>query len=361
MGWKDLDRLDRSFRILIIISIAFILLALPWSARRGLIGVFSVSFYTALAFLAVQGALVLWSFGGRYRTWFGKMAKWTVIISFTLALVLTLMHIVMGTTESVAGFEVRSIERLVNVHSVEGGASLLLLLWVYLLALAWFFVAAISGGTWMVVVAQRSFLPSVLMDLRKLSYDGNDPLIRRAIAWLLSIPYVLEPSTLHLDAMRTDVQTIKRRMHRAVIWQMALGTLIGIYVGLNPTLLSVMPYAQTFELVSIPVGLIPLIVLPLLSLEALGARIKGPRADFYLDKGAKNRLLQAMLTLLGLFGLFWWAVDRVGASRIAITFASYALLLFLFSLLTSFIYFHLFEKDLIENVVKELEDHRFQV
>ena len=110
---------------------------------------------------------------------------------------------------------------------------------------------------------------------------------------------------------------------------------------------------------SLPVGLIPLFFLPILTLGALAARVAGPRTDFVLEKGAKNRLLQAMLTFIGLFALIWCGVIKVGASRIVVTFTSYLIVLFLFSILTSFMYFKLFEDELIGDIVVELKDAGF--
>ena len=351
--------MDRSLRILIIIYIAFIILTLPWSTHRGLIGVFSISFYSLFVFLAVQGTLVLWEKRNKFKTHLGTIIKWALSISFVLASFLTIIHVETGTVVSVAGFEVRSIEHLVDIHSAEGGLLLFSLLWLLLFALALFFVAVISGGAWLLTGAVRTYMPLMLVELRELAYDGKDPKLRRTAAWLLSIPNVLDLSTLRLQVRQTDASIAKQRMYGAIGWQVAIGTLIGIYISLNPELLSVLPYAQTFELVSLPVGLIPLLFLPILTLGALGARVSGPRTDFVLEKGAKNRLLQAMLTFIGLFALIWWAVNKVGASRIAVTFTSYLIVLFLFSILTSFIYFKFFEDELVGDIEVELKDKGF--
>ena len=81
-------------------------------------------------------------------------------------------------------------------------------------------------------------MPPMLVQLRMLAYDGKDLKLGRVAAWLLGIPNVLELSTLRLQVQQIDVSTAKRRMYNAIGWQVAIGTLIGIYISLNPELLS---------------------------------------------------------------------------------------------------------------------------
>ena len=63
-------------------------------------------------------------------------------------------------------------------------------------------------------------------------------------AWIIQIPKVLQPATLVLEPESKELRMSKYRLYKAVLLQMALGTIIGVCLSLNPTLLSVLPFTQ---------------------------------------------------------------------------------------------------------------------
>ncbi len=347
---RDKNRLGLCSRILFAICLIIIVITIPITASRGVIPFVSTAVDVVIAFLAALGALVLWYGRGNFRTWYRELLKWTVVISLLLAATLTVVYVLTNSPIDLAGFELRSVDRLITSFSGQAELVLLPILWAFLFGLALFFAAALTGGIWLVVQMLRGGVPDLLEEIRKLSFDKSDPWPRRIAAWLLIVPKIIDPSTLRLDVEPPETRLSRRRLVRSVALQVAVGTILGMYVSLNPTLLSIMPFTQTYALVSIPVGFIPLLTLPLLTLEALGAKVPGPRSDFYLYRGGTTRVVQLMLALGGLFWILWYAISSVGIERIVLTFSTYVVLLLLFSLLTSFIYVRFFEAGIVNDI-----------
>ncbi|HXZ23485.1 MAG TPA: hypothetical protein VEH08_01990 [Methanomassiliicoccales archaeon] len=343
------------FRVIVVLAVFTIIITLPFTLRRGLVGALSTSFNIALAFLAVHGTIVLWRGKDNFKTWYRPLLKWSVIVAAVLAAALTIIYVATGVPLNLAGFELRSVERLMNVYSGEGGTFLFVMVWALLMGLTWFFVAALAGGTWMVVQVERNGIPALVVELKKQTFGKGDPWARRTAAWLLSFPRVLNPSAIRLDVEPAEVRHSRGRILNAVAWQVAIGSVIGMYVSLNPTLLAIVPFAETYALVSIPVGLMPLLTLPLLTLEAIGAKVPGPGSDYYVYRGGKTRALQLLLALGGLFWIVWWAASNVGLERIVLMFAVYVVLLTIFSIMASFVYIRFFEDGLVSEIVARLK------
>jgi hypothetical protein len=231
-----------------------------------------------------------------------------------------------------------------------------------LLSIVFFLMAlvvliAACGMLWLFSEAMARILPGFLERVRGARLDGTDPLLTRLSTWLVDVPWVLDPGSLELD-LRSKERSL-RRWYESVLWQMALGLLLAVYISLNPVLLQSMDYSQTFGLLSLSSLLIPLLVLPWSALEAIGARIKGVRYDFMLHEGAKARMLQTMVALGTIFLIVRLAVEDVGAETLALRFAGYAVGLFFLSAFVSFVYFNYFERDLVSRLAESLKQ-RYQ-
>lgn len=96
--------------------------------------------------------------------------------------------------------------------------------------------------------------------------------------------------------------------------------------------------------------LVPLLILPWSTLEALGARVDGVREDFFLYKGARTRMMQTVVALGTIFLILRLAVQEIGADVIFWRLAGYSLTLFIVSGLVSFAYFNYFEKGLVQEL-----------
>lgn len=215
-------------------------------------------------------------------------------------------------------------------------------------------LVAACGMLWLFTEAAARIIPGFLERVRGARLDGTDPLLTRLYTWLVDVPWVLDPGSLELD-LRSRERSL-RRWYESVLWQMALGLLLAVYISLNPVLLQSMDYSQTFGLLSLSSLLIPLLVLPWSALEAIGARIKGIRYDFMLHEGAKARMLQTMVALGTIFLIVRLAVEDVGAEALALRFAGYAVGLFFLSAFVSFVYFNYFERDLVGRLAQSVKE-----
>ena len=174
-----IDRLDISCLVLLAISVVFIVIFILAHVKIDLINIFSFTLYTILAFFAIHGILVLWTGRQNFKTGYIAVVKWTLIISLILATVITLTYTLTDTTITIAWLRLRPIENFINSSSLVGVTLLFLLLWAYILALAWFFVCALTGGIWIAVKAQRKYLPVLFIQLKKLTFDETDTWSRR--------------------------------------------------------------------------------------------------------------------------------------------------------------------------------------
>lgn len=344
-----MGRLDISFLVLAALFLGITIIALPTALKGGAVSTFSTVFYLFMASLAVQGLLVLRSVCRNSRTRPLTILKWLVgcVSIFTVAVFL-LIRSSAGTITILGAVD----------HSAISDPLLFLLLWSLFFSIACLWMSAIAGAIWVLSRFLMWFLPLFLQDLKGLRYDGSDPWYGRVYAWAFSVPYVLEPSSLQLEVSPLDALGARGRFFHALRWQVALGLLISVYVSLNPMLLSTMSFAETYALVSVPVGLIPLLVLPWSVMEVLGVKMKGPRRDFYLHEGAKKRMTQTLVALGTLVLIVRFAVDRIGMELLAFTFASYLVTLLILSVMVSFVYFNFFERDLINDIADALGEIR---
>ncbi len=182
-----MDRLDISCLVLLAISVVFIVIFILAHIKIDLINIFSFTLYTILAFFAIHGVLVLWTGRQNFKTGYIAVVKWTLIISLILAMVITLTYTLTDTTVTIAWLRLRPIENFINSSSLAGVTLLFFLLWAYLIALAWFFVCALTGGIWIAVKAQRKYLPVLFIELKKLTFDETDTWSRRTAAWIIQI------------------------------------------------------------------------------------------------------------------------------------------------------------------------------
>jgi len=349
-GWKTRPRgLNASGLVLATLSVFFIAVSLPETLRGGIVNAFSISFSIVTTLLAVQGVLVLWSKRGKGKVRLTRFLLWTAAgaLLFALAVVVLVAlddgAVVMGP----------------DAHTFWGSAELLLVLWVTFNATAWLWVAGLTGAIWTLATALRLALPRFLMDVKSVRFDPSDRWYKRIDTWVLCFPNVLDPSSLKLELQPLDGKGSRDRFFQVLPWQMAFGLLVAVYVSLNPMLLSAMRFDQAYALVSIPLGIIPLLIIPWSTLEALGVRATGTRRDFSLHEGAKRRMVLTLLALGTLVLFIKMAIIEVGAEILAYTFASYIVTLLILASMGSFLYFNYFEAELVNDIRDRLEKRGF--
>jgi len=344
---KGLGGLDVWALFLGIITVWLVAVVISAAWDQGAVAWLSAAFGIFVAFLGLQGLAVLWGVRRNGRMTFRRVTLWLlgICLIFAIAVIPTAY---LGDSELVV--------EGVALFTPVGVASAVLIVWTVFLVLAVLMLAAACGAIWILEKILMATVPRFLMDIKELSFTRRDGLLDRAEAWAVAFPRVLLPSTLRLDPEPVDAGAVRGRFKRALIWQLALGMLLAVYISLNPVLLESMSFSQTFGLVSITSILVPMLVLPWSTLEALGARVDGVREDFYLHKGARTRMIQTMVAFGTLFLIVRLGVEEIGADVIVWQLAGYSLTLFIISGLVSFAYFNYFEQGLIDGLKGRLKE-----
>lgn len=337
-----LSKLDVSCLALAVVFASLIAINLPNALKGGPVNAFSSSFAYVTFFLFLQGLLVLAVVRKGTLTRLRTIFLWLVGGALLLSLAMVLVF-EMGWSQIVVNIGM-------DIHSLLGAVATMLFLTVLFLFIAVLYIVAAVGGNWILARLLRFFLPIYLRDIRGIKYDGKDGFLKWLEAWWISFPSMLEPSSLRLDIQPLDARGARARFFQALQWQMAFGLLVAVYVSLNPFLLSSLSFSETYTLVSIPIGLIPMFILPWSVLEALGANVPGTRRSFYLHEGAKKRMVQLLLAMGTLLIIIRLAIEKIGVETLAWTFASLIFTLFILSAMVSFTYFNYFEAGLVRDI-----------
>jgi len=346
-----MGRLDVTFIILAIIFLLFLSNDLARISGKGPVDLFVLVFNNLILFMAIQGFFVMLSIRGTGHVGLRKIAKWLAIFTSGFTIIILLMFNLLGAN--------LIIEIGMDPHSPAGVVVSFFFLLVVFMGVALYYIAAASCGLWVLAKFLRWFLPVYLSEVRKVRFEGHDGPVRWFYAWIVSVPFVLDPSSLRFETQAMSAKGARGRYFEAMKWQMAFGMLVAVYFTLNPLVLSSLKFDEIFRLVSIPIGLIPLAIIPWAVLEGLGAHIPGIRKDFYLHQGAKKRMLQTLLALGTLFIIVRMGVESQGPWVLLATFGALAVILFVLSALISFVYFNHFEASLINDINQRLKNRGF--
>jgi len=320
-----------------------VVISAAWS--EGAVAWMSAAFGIVVAFLFLHGVAVLHRVRKRGRVPFRRVVLWLLALTLLFSLVI-MPGIYLGDAELVLDG--------VDLFTPLGALTSLLVIWIVFFVLALGMLAAACSAMWFLAKVLRWSVPGFLHNLRTASFTRKAGLIAMAEGWTVALPRALDPKTLRLDPQPLDGDAVRTRFVQAMVWQLVLGMLLAVYISLNPMLLQSMSFSQTFSLVSISSLLVPILILPWSTLEALGARVDGIREDFFLYKGARTRMMQTVVALGTIFLILRLAVQEIGADVIFWRLAGYSLTLFIVSGLVSFAYFNYFEKDLVEELRERL-------
>lgn len=205
------------------------------------------------------------------------------------------------------------------------------------------------GVIWITVLITRSLMPSIL-NLIARSKGKKDPSSARIAAWLMDIPDVLEMTELKVEEPVEMRNFPKQMFIRAVGWELFIGTILAIYVSLNPVVLESLSLVDAVNILSTLSIIIPLVVIPWFALTSVNARIPGVRKDFILFNGVRSRILQTFLAL-GTIALFIrLALREYEASMLLNSFVGYYVTLSLLAILFTYIFFNYFDSELAKNI-----------
>jgi hypothetical protein len=180
----------------------------------------------------------------------------------------------------------------------------------------------------------------------------------RALMWFFTIPAALDTDVVLVDEPSPETEFPRDRFRTAVLWQIAFGMIIAIYVSLNPWLLRAFSMNQLLRFMSTAFVVLPWLVMPWFIHRRLGARFKGVNKDFHYYAAFKDRFTRLIIaggTLMIFLKLAW---ETSSIDEILSAFSSYVFIMVLCILAFTFLYFNFFENDLAEEVHSRWVEHR---
>lgn len=228
----------------------------------------------------------------------------------------------------------------------------------YIALLAGFFVMTL-GGTFLaeVVILVGGFgiigmlyifevggAPKLIEKMEGIS--RREDLESKAIMWFFTIPGALDTDTMLADEPAKETSFPWDRFRTAVLWQIAFGIIIAIYVSLNPWLLRNFSMDQLFRFMSTAFVVVPILVIPWFIFRRLNARYKGVAKDFTLYAALKDRMTRLIITAGTLLIFIRMALESVKLEDLLFALGSYIFIMVLCIIAFTFIYFNFFENKL---------------
>jgi hypothetical protein len=180
----------------------------------------------------------------------------------------------------------------------------------------------------------------------------------RALMWFFTIPAALDTDVVLVDEPSPEKEFPWDRFRTAVLWQVAFGMIIAIYVSLNPWLLRAFSMNQLLRFMSTAFVIIPWLVMPWFIHRRLNARFRGVNRDFHYYSAFKDRFTRLIIaggTLL-IFLKFAW--ETSSPEDILTAFSSYVFIMVLCIIAFTFIYFNFFENELASETYRRWVENR---
>ncbi len=168
----------------------------------------------------------------------------------------------------------------------------------------------------------------------------------KLIMWFFGIPAALDTDVLLVDEPAPETRFPWTRFRTAVLWQVAFGIILAIYVSLNPWLLREFSMGELFRFMSSAFVVLPFLVLPWFIHMRLSARYKGVSKDFYFYKAFKDRFTGLIIASGTLMIFLKFAYETSSIEEILAAFSSYIFIMVLCIIAFTFIYFNFFENPL---------------
>jgi hypothetical protein len=168
----------------------------------------------------------------------------------------------------------------------------------------------------------------------------------KALMWFMLIPGALDTDMMLVEEPSQETVFPWRRFRTAVLWQVAFGVIIAIYVSLNPWLLRAFSVNELFRFMSTAFVVIPLIVIPWFIFKRLDARIKGVSRDFKLYASFKDRMTRIIIAGSTLLIFLRLAYESNDVMDIMLALTGYIFVMVLCIIAFTFIYFNFFENRL---------------
>jgi hypothetical protein len=212
------------------------------------------------------------------------------------------------------------------------------------------------GTIWFAGLVIRRLMPGILKGVRLATFTRKDSIQTKLMLWLMDIPDMLDLSKLKVEVEPTRTRFPWERFYRAIFWEIFLGTIMAIYISLNPLLLESLDVVLLFSVLGSMSTIIPIIIIPWFALLALRARIPGIIREFELFRGIRSRILQTFVALGTIVVFIRLALQEHDIGTMVNSFISYYLLLGVFSVYYAFVYFNFFEGDLARETERRYQN-----
>ncbi len=232
------------------------------------------------------------------------------------------------------------------------GAPLILILFIVYAVLGGFGVVAV------IVTLQRRMFYRTLARIEGISLREELDPKDKILMFIFNIPDDLNTADLVMEHNMSRDHVPLDETLRTMGLGFFLGIALWIFISLNPSLVQAYPLEYILLLMFLITLYIPFMVLPWSIFRSLDVRIKGPYQDMRLYKGAVATFKKIAMPIIPI------SLYTVGAARMMglETLAGFIGMAVLFNIAimasTSIVYFALYERDLIEDVVSRWRDFR---
>jgi hypothetical protein len=212
---------------------------------------------------------------------------------------------------------------------------------------------------------EKGIVPEILFHVSRITPHLSDSAKKKdlkayigysALRWLFVIPDALDTTILVMSKVEPKKQFPWSLLKKALMWQILLGSIVIIYISLNPFFLEVTSFQSLFNIAQNISIAIPFIILPWFVFLRLNVRIKGPVKDFQLYSGVTNRMYRTFITLGTLIIIIRLAFKNVNLQDVIIAFPIYYLFFIVVIFFITFVYFNYFENDLAKDVADRFNE-----
>ena len=212
---------------------------------------------------------------------------------------------------------------------------------------------------------EKGIAPEILLHVSRITPHISDSMKKKdiktymgysALRWFFVIPDALDTKTLIISKVKPKKQLPWSLLKKAMFWQMLMGTIVIIYISLNPFFLELTSFQSLFTIAANLSIMIPLIILPWFVFLRLNARIKGPVKDFQLYSGIAYRMYRTFVTLGTLIIIIRLALKNVNPRDVIAAFPIYYVFFIITIFFLTFVYFNYFENDLAKDVADRFDE-----
>ncbi len=224
-----------------------------------------------------------------------------------------------------------------------------------------FMVYAVLGGfgvVALIVTLQRRLFYRTLARIESISLKEELERKDKILTFIFNIPDDINTADLVMDHNMSRDNIPLDDTLRTMGLGFFLGIALWIFISLNPSLMQAYPLEYILLLMFLITLYIPFMVLPWSIFRSLDVRIKGPFHDMRLYKGAVSTFKKIAVPIIPISLYTVGAARMMGVEALAGFIGMAVVFNIAIMASTSIIYFALYERDLIEDIVSRWRDFR---